>query len=311
VSDSPPLGIALAGIGKIARDQHAPTLADRQDAKLVATISRRGRIEGIPGFQSIAEAVDQASEIGAVVICTPPRLHFDQAQEALRAGRHVFLEKPPVSSLAEMEMLRNLAAKARRTLFASWHSRFAGAIEPAKRWIAGKQITSVSIRWLEDVRRWHPGQDWIFEPGGMGVFDPGINALSIATRILPRPFALKSAMLDVPVNRQTPIAASLVFADESGVPITAEFDFRASGAEVWEIAVDAEEGTLLLFAGGARLKVDGLELPVEPASEYARLYDHFMSLVNEGMSDTDVTPLSHVADAFLMAERRDVDAFEW
>jgi hypothetical protein len=43
----------------------------------------------------------------------------------------------------------------------------------------------VEIVWHEDVRKWHPGQQWIWEPGGFGVFDPGINALSIATRIFP------------------------------------------------------------------------------------------------------------------------------
>jgi D-galactose 1-dehydrogenase len=53
---------------------------------------------------------------------------------------------------------------------------------PAKAWLAGKrQVARGRITWREDVRKWHPGQDWVFEPGGMGVFDPGINALSILT----------------------------------------------------------------------------------------------------------------------------------
>jgi D-galactose 1-dehydrogenase len=43
----------------------------------------------------------------------------------------------------------------------------------------------VNVIWREDVRVWHPGQDWIWQPGGLGVFDPGINALSIITHILP------------------------------------------------------------------------------------------------------------------------------
>jgi hypothetical protein len=78
-----------------------------------------------------------------------------------------------------------LAARAGRTLFATWHSRFAPAVEPARQWLTPRRIRSVHINWKEDVRVWHPGQGWIFEPGGLGVFDPGINALSILTRILP------------------------------------------------------------------------------------------------------------------------------
>ena len=51
-------------------------------------------------------------------------------------------------------------------------------------WLAGRTIRRVECTWKEDVRVWHPGQAWIWEPG-IGVFDPGINALSVLTRILP------------------------------------------------------------------------------------------------------------------------------
>jgi predicted dehydrogenase len=72
------------------------------------------------------------------------------------------------------------------TLFASWHSRFAAGVPAAKAWLATHDIRAVDIQWREDVRRWHPGQTWIWEAGGLGVFDPGINALSILTEIMPR-----------------------------------------------------------------------------------------------------------------------------
>src|SRR3546814_6448955 len=62
----------------------------------------------------------------------------------------------------------------------------------------------VDIVWKEDVRRWHPGQQWIWEAGGFGVLDPGINALSIATRILPRHFYLRDGLPEIPANRAAP-----------------------------------------------------------------------------------------------------------
>ena len=40
------------------------------------------------------------------------------------------------------------------------------------------------IDWRESVRKWHPGQEWVWEPGGFGVCDPGINAMSIFTEIM-------------------------------------------------------------------------------------------------------------------------------
>ena len=306
-----PLRIALIGIGKIARDQHVPVLAARQDAELVATVSRNAEVDGIPGFKSLAEAFDRVPEIEAVTICTPPIAHYQQAKEAMLAGRHVFLEKPPAASLSEIESLRGMASEHGLTLFASWHSRFAAAVEPARSWLADKTLKNVHISWKEDVRRWHPGQDWLFESRGMGVFDPGINALSIATRILPRPFILRQASLEVPANRQAPISASLRFVDEAGVPITAEFDFREQGLETWEFHVETEQGKLCLSAGGAKITIDGLEQSVGPTDEYAGLYDRFIELVRERRSDVDSLPLVHVADAFLLGERLSSEPFDW
>ena len=104
--------------------------------------------------------------------------------------------------------LQAQADKVGVSLFAAWHSRFAAGVAPARAWLAERKIDSVSIVWREDVRVWHPGQAWIWQPGGLGVFDPGINALSIATHILPRPFFLKDATLILPDNRAAPIAAT-------------------------------------------------------------------------------------------------------
>ena len=107
------------------------------------------------------------------------------------------------------------------------------------------------INWKEDVRVWHPGQSWIFEPGGLGVFDPGINALSILTRILPQPLFVTAAELCFPANREAPIAARVSLADAAELPITAEFDFRQTGPQSWDIVVETDEGRMTLSGGGA------------------------------------------------------------
>ena len=81
---------------------------------------------------------------------------------------------------------------------------------------------------------------------GFGVFDPGINALSILTRILPRPFFLTAAELSFPRNRAAPIAADLVFSDDAGTAIRAEFDWRQTGPQTWDIRVETDAGRLTL-----------------------------------------------------------------
>ena len=62
----------------------------------------------------------------------------------------------------------------------------------AKARLKRHHVNFLKVTWKEDVRKWHPGQEWIWQPGGFGVFDPGINALSIVTKILPEPIFAES-----------------------------------------------------------------------------------------------------------------------
>jgi D-galactose 1-dehydrogenase len=303
-----PIRIGLVGIGKIARDQHLPVIGASPDYTLAAVASRQGTYDGVPNYRTLPEMLAGRHGLEAVALCQPPQARFEAALAAIEAGLHVFLEKPPGASLAEIGLLVAAARARGVSLFASWHSRYASGVEPARRWLAGRRIRAVSIAWMEDVRHWHPGQDWIWEAGGMGVFDPGINALSIATHILP-PFFLTGATLSVPENRQAPIAADLRFADAAGTPIRAVFDWRQTGPQTWDIRVETDDGPLVLSRGGAVLTIDGRDQPLPPEAEYRGLYDRFAALVRSGASDVDLNPLTHVADAFLRGERRTVEAF--
>ncbi|MBP1183959.1 Gfo/Idh/MocA family protein [Methylobacterium sp. PvR107] len=303
-----PIRIGLVGVGKIARDQHLPVIGASPDYTLAAVASRQGTYDGVPNYRTLPEMLAGRHGLEAVALCQPPQARFEAALAAIEAGLHVFLEKPPGASLAEIGLLVAAARARGVSLFASWHSRYASGVEPARRWLAGRRIRAVSIAWMEDVRHWHPGQDWIWEAGGMGVFDPGINALSIATRILP-PFFLTGAILEVPANRQAPIAADLRFGDAAGTPIRAVFDWRQTGPQTWDIRVETDDGTLVLSRGGAVLTIDGRDQPLPPEAEYRGLYDRFAALVRSGASDVDLNPLTHVADAFLRGERRTVEAF--
>jgi len=194
-------------------------------------------------------------------------------------------------------------------LHASWHSRHANGVEPARAWLAERRIRAVQVVWKEDVRVWHPGQTWIWQAGGLGVFDPGINALSILTRIIPGHLYLKDAQLSYPANCETPIAATLQFASAAGAPVHAEFNFLHTGTASWDIEVDTDRGQLRLQHGGSEMLVDGREVAVTPGREYARLYAHFAELVRTCHIDVDLAPLQLVADAFLCGRRHEVAPF--
>jgi D-galactose 1-dehydrogenase len=302
--------VAVIGLGKIARDQHLPAIAGNASFHLAGVVNPGGSaIEGIACHESLGELFREGPAVDAVVICTPPQVRYALASEALTRGAHVFLEKPPGATLAEVAALEEQATAKGLTLFAGWHSRFAAGVEPARAWLAEQHIRRVSIVWREDVRVWHPEQAWIWEPGGLGVFDPGINALSIVTHILPRAFFLDSAVLSTPANRAAPIAAKMVFRDTAGVEILMDLDWRQTGPQSWDIVVETDAGRLKLSNGGAVLELpDGIRRNED--CEYPGLYARFAELIYNRGSDVDTTPLRHVADAFLRARRETVEAFD-
>lgn len=305
------LDLALVGLGKIARDQHLPAIAATPGLRLAAIASRSAPETDLPLYPDLAALLAAEPGIDGVTLCTPPQGRFDQAHTALLAGKHLMLEKPPGATLSEVQALQELAAAQGVTLFATWHSREAAGVAPARDWLAGRRIRRVEVVWKEDVRHWHPGQAWIWEPGGLGVFDPGINALSIVTAILPEPMRLERADLSFPANRAAPIAADLAFRTASGAPVTAAFDWRQTGPQSWDIRVETEDGgRLLLTHGGSRLTLDGAPALEAEDAEYRRLYARFSDLVAAGRSDVDLAPLTHVADAFLLGRRIEVEAFE-
>ncbi|WP_298190031.1 Gfo/Idh/MocA family oxidoreductase [Novosphingobium sp.] len=303
------LKLALVGIGKIARDQHLPAVAGDAGFELVAAVSRNGRVEGVPNFTDLAALIESGLEIDAVSLCTPPVGRHHMAAQAFAAGWHVMLEKPPGATLAEVHGLEAQAQVAGRSLFATWHSRHAAGVDAARTWLTGKRIRCASIVWREDIRVWHPGQEWILAAGGLGVFDPGINALSIVTAILPGALRLGGARLVFPAGRGSPIAAKLDLVHDEAAPVSADFDFRQTGPQSWDITIETDAGTLMLTEGGARLWIDGVEQAADGIGEYPALYRRFAQLVAAGQSDCDLRPMTLVADAFLLGERTETDPF--
>jgi D-galactose 1-dehydrogenase len=224
----------------------------------------------------------------------------------------VMLEKPPTATLSELADLTLDAETHGAVLFTTWHSQYNRAVAIARKHLATSRVEGMDIVWKEDVRRWHPGQEWIWEPGGFGVFDPGINALSIVSYILPAPIFVASATLSVPANKAAPIAAKLSFKPSDGLPadLKADFDWRQEGEQTWDITTRLADGRVLkLSKGGSRLEIDGQLMVEEPPAEYEAIYEHFSVLLARRQSDVDVAPLRLVADAFLVGNWKSCEPF--
>ena len=309
--------LALVGVGEIARHQHLPALASDTRFAVVATVDpdlaaarSSPLLAGVPHFGTLRELLTHGPPTDAVALCTPPRIRTNLAETAIDAGLAILLEKPPAATVSAASLLAVHAQKAGVSLFTAWHSQQAAGVEKARQHLALHHIHGAKIVWREDVRHWHPGQEWLLGAGGFGAFDSGINALSILASILPLPLVVESCHLRVPANRQAPVTASL-WLRHGNAPVAAEFDILHTGAPEWTISVDTDGGDLVLTQGGNSLTIDGVPVPCEAQREYPRLYDRFATLIAACESDVDLAPLMLVADACLVASRETVAPFEF
>ncbi len=301
--------IAIIGFGKIAQTQHVPAILANPSFRLVAAVSPRDTVDlGIPLFTSLTALLSERGlGLDAVAICTPPEVRHEIAVQCLDAGLHLLLEKPAASSLGEAVDIARRSHIAKKTAFATWHAQHQPAVRDAARLIAKEGLSSLTIDWREDPQKWHPGQDWIWQPKGFGVFDAGLNALSIITRLIPSPILVRSSACTMHSDGQQPIEATLEL-NAAGVsgPIFAEFDWRSDQEEHRVIKATTSAGTKLLIKDGGRpLIINGKASAQKPTQgEYAALYTRFAHLIARGQSDMDVEPLRIAADAYLIARRR-------
>jgi len=307
--------IAVIGIGKISQDQHLPVIDKSKDFELAACVSTRGIGHGnVPVFKTPAEFYKAMPEVGLVSICTPPNVRHQMVREAIDAGKDVLLEKPPTPTLAEFDDLVAYGKKKGRILFQTWHSQYNEAVDETKKILKKEGVKSVRIDWRESVRKWHPGQDWVWEPGGFGVCDPGINAMSIFTKIMPFPVFVESSKLKFPANKQTPVDVEIVFksGEKSKPSLSAHFNWLEETGEIWTVTIETGKGNhLRLEKGGTVLVINDHVVIQNPSEEYEGIYERFAKLLKKGKSDMDGAPLRLISDAFFLGARENVEEFHW
>jgi predicted dehydrogenase len=305
-----PLHIAIEGAGKIAREQHIPAIRNNAAFRLIGCAHCSAPVEGVSNFSTLEEMLAKCADLDAIAICSPPQAHYHAALLALQHGKHVLMEKPPCPTVMQLDHLASVADRVRRTLFQTWHLRHAAAVQSTQRWLMPRTIRGGRIVWKEDVRRWHPGQEWLWQTDGFGVFDAGINALSVLTQVVTEPMIVQSADLYIPANCATPIAGRARLSGGEA-QFDAEFDFRHTGQTIWDIEIETDRGTARLSAYGNTLAVNQDDIVCDaPDDEYPSMYRRFDHLIAERRSDVDKRPLKLVADIFLVGRHISVQPFD-
>ncbi len=140
---SDPVRLALVGCGRIAQVAHLPAVEKAEGVELVAVCDPSGAVaRSVARRYGVAAAyTDQGSvwadgSVEAVIITAPDRFHHGLATEALRAGRHVLVEKPLAASVPEAEDLVGLVDRTGLTLQVGAMKRHDQGVQYARRFIA-------------------------------------------------------------------------------------------------------------------------------------------------------------------------------
>jgi predicted dehydrogenase len=142
-------------IGIIGYGYWGPNLvrnfAEQPEAQVVVVADRRPeRLTQVqrryPGIRVTAEASDLIAdpEVDAVVIATPVALHFELANAALRAGKHVLVEKPMASTSDEAGRLIDEAARRRLVLMVDHTFIYTGAVRKMRDLVASGELGDVN-----------------------------------------------------------------------------------------------------------------------------------------------------------------------
>jgi predicted dehydrogenase len=138
--------IGIIGLG-VMGEQYASIYSDHPMAQLVAVSSRRqAKVDEfrerfrVPFGYTDYHRMLEASDLDAVVVATPDHLHFEPARAALLSGRHVLVEKPFTTHLAEADELIRLAGEAKRIIQVAFNHRWLSPYYRTKQVISAGEI---------------------------------------------------------------------------------------------------------------------------------------------------------------------------
>lgn len=205
-----PIRCGLIGFGLSGRVFHAPFVSQLESFRLQAVATRNGNsvLEHYPDarIESTSEALYAAEDIDLVIITAPNHLHYGLAKAALDADKHVVLEKPAVTALADMESLSRLARTKGKVLSVYQNRRYDGDFLHLRTLMASGslgQLKHLDSRF--DRFRPTPQQRWRELPGeGTGIFwDLGPHLLDQALALFGPPKALQANLHNLRDGSQT------------------------------------------------------------------------------------------------------------
>jgi predicted dehydrogenase len=312
------LGIGIIGCGNISSAYLSLAPLFRSlDIRAVADVNSAAAHAQAEKFKVKAQSVEDLlvnPAVDVVINLTVPDAHFTVSKSILRAGKHVYSEKPLTISLADGLELRDLAASRGLRVGCAPDTFLGGAHQQARALLDEGKVGTITAGGAavmsHGMEHWHPNPDFFFLPGGGPMLDLGpyyianlINLIGPVRRVAAltsSAYASRTITSEprkgqtVPVKTPTNIHALLEFVNGATISLSTSWDVWAHRRVNMELF--GTEGTIYLpdpnFFGG-KVEVagrDGVAAPVMP-------WDHAFGRANA--KDHDGQPLANYRTAGL------------
>ncbi len=229
--------IALRSVGTVFDEFDAPILATVVDAEL-AVAQRCAAAWGFDTASDDWRSVCNDPAIDVVDICTPNHLHWEMAMEAIRAGKHVYCEKPLALTAAQAMQLRDAAAAAGVQTSMGFNYMCNPLVELARNMIqAGEIGESFNFRgWYEEDYLADPATPFSWRclrsQGGAGALaDLGTHLINMAEYLLGPVTSVLGSLTTIHEQRPDPVSGALRKVENEDIAqVMCRFDDQIPGS---------------------------------------------------------------------------------
>lgn len=171
------INIGFIGAGSLANAMHYPSVAAFEDVTIAAICDLNAeRLQttadkyGVAGRYTDYHRMLDEADLDAVYVIMPPVFLKPIVLDCLAAGKHVFMEKPPGTSVAEAQEMADAARRHDRLTMVAFNRRFARVVVEAKKMVDARgPITQCMV----EFHKYHIGTaKWDYY--GVGMFETDV-----------------------------------------------------------------------------------------------------------------------------------------
>jgi predicted dehydrogenase len=224
-----PIGFGLVGAGMIANyhAQAIKALAAKQNIRLVGVLGltaeeaeQFAQKHNLPFHTADAEAFFARPDIQVVCIVTPSGAHLEPALQAIRAGKHLIVEKPLEITVERVDALLDAASEAGVKVAAIFQARFSAGARAVKSAIeAGRFgrlcLCSAYVKWQRTAQYYNGWKGTLALDGGGAVMNQAIHAVDLLQWFAGMPaevFAWTTRRVHLGIEAEDTACAALKFA---------------------------------------------------------------------------------------------------